>query len=113
MKLLSKTDGDLKATIMFTFSKYSGATSFESLRTYNNKIYDSFQTCAIARGLLQDDLTWNDTLTEAASLCTDTSKLRKLFCMILIYGNVTDPGKLWFDNKDELSEDILFNEKNV
>ena len=77
----------------------SGATSFESLRTYNNKIYDSFQTCAIARGLLQDDLTWNDTLTEAASLCTDTSKLRKLFCMILIYGNVTDPGKLWLITK--------------
>ena len=60
----------------------SGATCFKSLRTLENKFYDSFQACAIARGLLQDDQTWNDTLNEASSVCTETTKLRLLFCII-------------------------------
>ena len=28
-----------------------------------------------------------------------------------MYGHVTDPGKLWNETQDKLTEDILFNEK--
>ena len=88
-----------------------GATSFEDLRTHDSIYYDSFQACAIANGLLSDDKSWNDTLHEANNFTTNVAKLRSLFVMILVFGNVTSPGELWNTHKFNLTADILYKER--
>ena len=70
-----------------------GATSFSYLKTFNDQTYESYTACAVERGLLQDDKTWNKTLTEASLITTDTQKFRELFCTILCFGNPTNPGR--------------------
>ena len=58
-----------------------GATSYTDLKTNEN--IDTFQACAIQKGLLSDDKTWDNTLVEASSFTTVSNKLRILFAMIL------------------------------
>ena len=72
-----------------------GATSFENIRTFNGKIFETYQEACIERGLMADDKTWDDTLKEAALTETDTQKFRLLFAMILIFCSPSNPGKLW------------------
>jgi hypothetical protein len=48
-----------------------GAKSFEHLRTFENAVYPTFHACAVAKGLLQNDDTWNATLKEAHEVTTD------------------------------------------
>ena len=40
-------------------------TSFDDLRTYENKLYDTFQETCSARGLLDSDEQWDKTIKEA------------------------------------------------
>ena len=75
-----------------------GATSFNDLRTFEDIPYTTFKACAIARGLLQDDKIWDETLTEAALFTTDTRKLRVLFAMILLYLRIPLYFKNTFEN---------------
>jgi hypothetical protein len=79
--------------------------------TFDTIIYSTFQACAVARGLLQDDKIWMETLQEAILITTDIQKLRLLFVMILIFGNPTEPGKLWEAYKECFTSDILYREK--
>ena len=88
-----------------------GATSFENLRTVNSITHLSFQSCAIFLGLLENDKAYNDTLNEAASVTTDSNKLRLLFSMILAYGQPSNPGELWENHKSNLCEDNLYKER--
>jgi hypothetical protein len=89
----------------------TGCKSFQELCTFEHIVYPTYQACAIARGLLQSDDTWHDTLHEASNFTTDIRKLRLLFVTILIYGNPSNPGDLWSKHRDSLTLDILFNEK--
>ncbi|QRV79981.1 ATP-dependent DNA helicase PIF1 [Ceratobasidium sp. AG-Ba] len=82
-----------------------GATSFEELRTYRHIIHPTFQACCIARGLLEDDGEWTRCLEEASVMKTG-HQLRKLFVVILTFGNPTDPLKLWNDYKQHLCDDL-------
>ena len=88
-----------------------GATSFEDLRTHDNIKFDTFQACAIYRGLLADDKTWDNTMEEASEHTTDIRQLRLLFAMILTQGNPSNPGALWQKHKKDLSQDILYNQR--
>jgi len=47
-----------------------GPTSFDSLRTYNGILYESFQDACSTRGLLETDEEWDVCLTEAATFKT-------------------------------------------
>jgi hypothetical protein len=88
-----------------------GAVSFQDLKTYENVEYKSFQECAVVYGLLADDKTWNDSLVEATNFSTDVNKLRLLFVMILVYGQPSNPAKLWETHKENLTRDILYKER--
>ena len=89
----------------------TGATSFDSLKTYNGVQYETYQQCAIERGLMADDKIWDETLKEAALSTTDTNKFRLLFVMILVYASPSNPKQLWESFKENLA-DILLQEKN-
>ncbi|CEP12386.1 hypothetical protein [Parasitella parasitica] len=58
-------------------------------------------------GLLGDDNEWSATMTEA-SLHMHPRNLRELFCILLVFSDVSDPYQLWLDHKSQLAEDYLY-----
>ena len=60
----------------------AGAKDYRELRTYCNIEYGSFRQAVIARGLLDTDTEWVQTLTEASSFML-SAQLRTFFVTIL------------------------------
>jgi len=88
------------------------ATCFEDLRTTHRPqtptivVHPTFKAACLARGLLQDDVEWDQCLSEAAGVQLPRS-LRQLFASLLIFNNVTNLGRLWDRHKGALTEDFL------
>ena len=89
-------------------TKRTGMGSFVELQTYGGIIYDSFQDCCRAMGLLQDDAEWFECIREAALVMTNIHRLRELFVMILAFNTPSNPAKLWEHFKDELCNDFKY-----
>ena len=83
-----------------------GATSFEYLRTYEGTVYETFREACLARGLLQDDEIWRNTLYEAVHQVSPY-QIRKTFAFILVHGEANNPKELWNQFKDPMMEDFL------
>ncbi|XP_058225285.1 uncharacterized protein LOC131334341 [Rhododendron vialii] len=71
-----------------------GPKSYESLRTVNNVIHDTFKLACVARGLLEDDDEWVQCLEEAA-IMKSGYQLRRLFCVILTQCSPLQQLELW------------------
>ena len=86
-----------------------GAKSFEDLRTVSvngeRVVHSSFQDACRARGLINDNQQWRDTLAEAAQ-SQMPYQLRSLFACLLVYCDVSDAAALWEEFADALSEDL-------
>jgi len=88
------------------------ATCFEDLRTTHRPhtpttvVHPTFKVACLARGLLQNDVEWDQCLSEAAGVQLPRS-LRQLFASLLIFNNVTNPGRLWDRHRGALTEDFL------
>lgn len=89
-----------------------GATSFEDIRTVENVTYPTFQQACNALGLLGDDKEWDEALKDA-DLWASAAQLRDLFVTMLLYCEVGNPQKLWEDNWKILSEDILYQQRQM
>ncbi|XP_060878261.1 uncharacterized protein LOC132950734 [Metopolophium dirhodum] len=76
-------------------------TSFECLKTVNGVIKETYQAAFHARGLLENDDHWENTLREA-SLSQCLIKMRELFVVILLFCQPSEPLKLWDNFKDDL-----------
>jgi len=83
-----------------------GATSFESIRTLDNRVYSSFHEAAVARGLFENDDEWRSCMTEASTLKMP-KQLRNLFATICVFTNISDPKSLFNQFIDYLCEDFL------
>jgi hypothetical protein len=86
-----------------------GATSWRHLRTVNGVHYDSFRDAACAAGLVEDDNTLDECLTES-SMVQMPSSLRRLFATILVFCEPKDVAGLWTKHFDAMAED--FKHKN-
>ena len=84
-----------------------GATSFESLRTYNGQIYPTFKAACMARGLLEDDTEWKQCLQEASIMQTGR-QLRQLFVTILKDCIPSEPMALWDQFKENICDDLAY-----
>ena len=82
-----------------------GPTSFESLRTVDGVIYETFKAACIARGLLEDDEEWIQCLSEAAIMKTG-HQLRRLFCIILTECAPVHPLELWEQFSMHICDDL-------
>ena len=82
-----------------------GATSSASLRTYNGQVYETIREACLARGLLENDNVWNDTLLEVVSVGTPY-QVRQTFAFILTHGEINDPLTLWQNHRDNMIEDF-------
>lgn len=83
-----------------------GPTSFAHLRTEEGVIYSTYQAACKARGLLEDDSHWENTLSESA-MCSSPRSLRYLFAIIVAFCQVTDSVSLWNKFQENMANDIL------
>jgi hypothetical protein len=111
MIFVSSTEGE-RFYLRMLLTHIRGATCYEDLRIFENKIYSTFKESCIARGLLGDDNEWNLCMKEASEIQTG-SELRNLFALILSTCEVTYPLKLWENHNEALCEDILYKEKKI
>lgn len=81
--------------------------SFEYLRTYEGRVYDSFQAVCLARGLLESDDEWDTCLNEAGSIKSG-HQLRQLFSIILLGNTPADPLGLFHRHLHNLSDDCRY-----
>jgi hypothetical protein len=86
-----------------------GATSWRHLRTVNGVHYDSFHDAASVAGLIEDDNTLDECLTES-SMVQMPSSFRRLFATILVFCELKDVASLWTKHFDAMAED--FKHKN-
>jgi hypothetical protein len=81
-----------------------GPTSWESLRTVNGIVYNTFKSACTARGLLETDDEFHKCLQEAATLQTG-KQLRNLFAIILLECAPSNSLQLWNAHAHDLSDD--------
>ena len=82
-----------------------GATSYRHLRTVDGHEAETFQAACKLHNLLEDDDEWNNCLTEATCFQMP-AQLRRLFVIICVFCQPTDPLKLWLDHKLAMAEDF-------
>lgn len=82
-----------------------GMTSFQSLRTVNGQMYDTYKAACVELDLCEDDKQWHACLTEANEYAFPR-QIRHLFCNILVNCFPTDPKKLFHEFKACMSEDF-------
>ncbi|KAI7756269.1 hypothetical protein M8C21_015503 [Ambrosia artemisiifolia] len=93
-------------------SNIKGPTSFEDLCTVNGEKYTTFRRAALEIGLIENDDSLSQCLTEA-SLFQFPNALRRLFETIMIFCEPGDIRKLWNEHFDALSEDHRFYYQSV
>jgi hypothetical protein len=84
-----------------------GPTSFESLRTVQGELCETFRDAALALHLLEDDREWELCLKEAATF-KFPRELRHLFAIILVNCAPSQPRRLWDTYATHMIEDILY-----
>ncbi|GBO16153.1 hypothetical protein AVEN_54702-1 [Araneus ventricosus] len=84
-----------------------GAVSFDDLKTVDGIVCNTFQQARKMQGLLEGDQHWYDTLNEAIQTRAPF-QLQLLFATICGFGEVNDIPELWFQYKDALSEDFVW-----
>jgi len=75
-------------------------------------VHPTFKAACLARGLLQDDVEWDQCLSEAVGVQLPRS-LRQLFASLLIFNNVSNHGRLWDKHKGAFTEDFLHQARHV
>jgi len=88
------------------FLHVRGATSFQELRTVNNKVHQTFTATCLALRLIEDDEEWCRAMNEA-KIWMMPRRLCNLFVRILIYCQPVHPKKLWDEFKRDMSEDYI------
>ncbi|XP_062099786.1 uncharacterized protein LOC133805610 [Humulus lupulus] len=89
-----------------------GPLSFEDLRTVDGILAPTFREATTMHGLLQRDSSLEDCLHEA-SLYQMPSSLRRLFTIILVYCNPTNPRDLWERFEEDMSIDFKSSEDST
>lgn len=87
-------------------TKIKGPSSYEDLRKFEGKIYNTYYDACIARKLAFDSSEWYECMAEAART-KNPHNLRVLYSLILIHNLPTNPNDLWNKFKNDLSEDFV------
>ncbi|XP_078436351.1 uncharacterized protein LOC144707103 [Wolffia australiana] len=82
-----------------------GARCYEDLRTVDDVVYDTYQSAAEALGLLHSDTEFDNDLALASAIASP-HQICKLFAMILLYCELSQPDVLFEKYLDAMSDDI-------
>ena len=85
-----------------------GKKGFNDLLCVDDIRCESYQEVARLRGLLQDDMEWNEALVEGA-LTKMPSALRELFTIIIIFCQPANPLELFDAHHTEWADDFILN----
>ncbi|XP_052177595.1 uncharacterized protein LOC127791659 [Diospyros lotus] len=91
--------------LRFLLTVVKGPKSFQSLRTVDNVVHDTFKLACVARGLLEDDEEWIQCLKEAVVMKTGY-QLRRLFSIILTQCSPLNPCALWNQFSTHICDDL-------
>ena len=85
-----------------------GAISFQDLKHFNGKDYETYEEVCVARGLIEDEKHLHDCLEEASHF-QGSRTLRKLFFYIISQNTITKQKtlELWHEFKDTICTDVL------
>ena len=92
-------------------TKVKGPVSFNDLLTFEGRQYESYRAVCAARGYLQDDNEWRESMREAA-VSASPRQLRSLFTSMLLFSHPSEPGALWDEFRCDLTEDFLSSNDN-
>ncbi|XP_029647710.1 uncharacterized protein LOC115221648 [Octopus sinensis] len=81
-------------------------TSFAHVRSFEGQMCCTYREACLRRGLLEDEGLWNTALQEASE-CRTPEAMRRIFCLIFLFSNVSNLLHLWDTFKDSFSEDHL------
>ena len=84
-----------------------GATSFEDLRTVNDRLHNTFFDAANALGLIDNNDMWISALEEGACINMPT-QFRELFAYACVFGTNLNIIELFEQYKYELMEDFTY-----
>ena len=87
-----------------TLNHSAGKKSFEDIRTVNGVVYESFKETCRALGMLQDDELWKMVMEDARQQQTPV-QMRELFCILMVFSNLSDPVTLFETFWESMSED--------
>ncbi|XP_074352823.1 uncharacterized protein LOC141691974 [Apium graveolens] len=93
-------------------TKVRGPTSFESLRTVNGHIFETFQGACKELGMLDDDNEWHQVLSQ----CSESGfppQIRQLFVHIMVNCKVSDLRDLWEKHWTYMVDDILLKQQKL
>uniref|UniRef100_A0A0D3BIS7 ATP-dependent DNA helicase n=1 Tax=Brassica oleracea var. oleracea TaxID=109376 RepID=A0A0D3BIS7_BRAOL len=93
-------------------NKIKGPRSYDELKTFNDVKYPDFKSVCHARGYLDDDVEWLESMSEGARTATPY-QLRDMFVTFLNNCFVASPKGLWEHSWKSMSEDILHKTQRI
>ncbi|XP_013607568.1 PREDICTED: uncharacterized protein LOC106314194 [Brassica oleracea var. oleracea] len=93
-------------------NKIKGPRSYDELKTFNDVKYPDFKSVCHARGYLDDDVEWLESMSEGARTATQY-QLRDMFVTFLNTCFVASPKGLWEHSWKSMSEDILHKRQKI
>ncbi|CAF2084762.1 unnamed protein product [Brassica napus] len=93
-------------------NKIKGPRSYDELKTFNDVKYPDFKSVCHARGYLDDDVEWLESMSEGARTATPY-QLRDMFVTFLTTCFVASPKGLWEHSWKSMSEDILHKRQRI
>ncbi|XP_013617183.1 PREDICTED: uncharacterized protein LOC106323641 [Brassica oleracea var. oleracea] len=93
-------------------NKIKGPRSYDELKTFNDVKYPDFKSVCHARGYLDDDVEWLESMSEGARTATPY-QLRDMFVTFLNTCFVASPKGLWERSWKSMSEDILHKRQRI
>ncbi|XP_050205787.1 uncharacterized protein LOC126655597 [Mercurialis annua] len=85
-----------------------GPKNYDEVKTINGIRYETFQSTCVAYGLLGDDKEWIQVIKESILWAT-SNQLRRLFVVLLLFCEVSDPNKLFNMFWKDFADDIQYN----
>ncbi|XP_013613951.1 PREDICTED: uncharacterized protein LOC106320129 [Brassica oleracea var. oleracea] len=93
-------------------NKIKGPRSYDELKTYNSVKYHDFKSVCYARGYLDNDVEWHESMSEGARWATPY-QLRDMLVTFLNNCFVTSPKNLRENSWRSMSEDILHKRQRI
>ncbi|XP_013632536.1 PREDICTED: uncharacterized protein LOC106338003 [Brassica oleracea var. oleracea] len=93
-------------------NKIKGPRSYDELKTFNDVKYPDFKSVCHARGYLDNDVEWLESMSEGARTATPY-QLRDMFVTFLNTCFVASPKGLWEHSWKSMSEDILHKRQRI
>ncbi|KAF8050757.1 hypothetical protein N665_1890s0003 [Sinapis alba] len=99
-------------SLRILINKIKGPRSYDELKTCNVVKYPDYKSVFYARGYLDNDVLWHESISECSTWATP-SQLRDMFVTFLINCFVSSPKDLWEHSWKSMSEEILYKRQSI